>query len=98
MRPGRRFAVAAVVGVAAVGGVAGGARLSSGALGAGLAPPAPPPPPIFLGPTATLRWSMPDRYALGGDAWQSSTATYARSYVDPQSWSLIVDGCSSRGG
>lgn len=98
MRPARRFVVAALVGVAAVGGVACGAMLNSGALGADLAPTAPPPPPVFLGPTATLRWSMPDRYALGWDAWKSSAATYALSYVHPQAWSLIVDGCSSRAG
>jgi hypothetical protein len=98
MKPARRLAVAALVGLVAVAGVAIGAMLSSGALGAGLTITAQPPGPNYLGPTAYLRWSMPDRYALGWEAWQTSHATYARSYIYPRAWSLIVDGCGSQGG
>jgi GDSL-like Lipase/Acylhydrolase family len=94
MHPTRKRAVAALAGVAAVGALAVGCDSGERR---GQTQTAPPQGPVYLGPTAKLAWSMPDRYALGWKAWRSFNATYARSYVYPRRWSLIVDGCGSLG-
>lgn len=57
----------------------------------------PPTGPVAVGPTARLEWSMPDRYRDGWRAWRARGATYERSYVNPSSWTLDVDGCGSTG-
>jgi hypothetical protein len=105
MKLSRKIAVAALAALAATAGVAGGAMLSPGALGAGrpaqIRPPkptVPSPGPAYLGPAATLRWSVPERYAKGWDAWLTNDATYSRAYVSPDAWSVTVDGCGSHGG
>jgi GDSL-like Lipase/Acylhydrolase family len=90
-------AVAALAGVAAVGALTVGATLKSGVLNTGPALTVPTQGPVYVGPTAKLAWSMPDRYALGWKAWRRIGATYARSYVYPRRWSLVVDGCGSLG-
>lgn len=100
----RRVAVAAVAALIAAAGVAGGVLLSPGAFGAErpahvpVRSTAPPASPVYLGPTASIRWSVPDRYATGWSAWRSEGATYSPDYVKPRSWSVTVDGCGSRRG
>jgi GDSL-like Lipase/Acylhydrolase family len=105
MKLSRRIAVAALAALAGAAGVAGGAMLSPGGLGPGrqaqIGPPkptVPSPGPVYRGPAATLRWSVPERYAKGWDAWLTHDATYSRAYVSPDAWSVTVDACGSQGG
>jgi len=94
MQSTRKRAIAALAGVAAVGALAVGCDSGERR---GQTQTAPPQGRVYLGPTAKLAWSMPDRYALGWNAWRRIGATYSRSYVYPRAWSLIVDGCGSLG-
>ncbi len=78
--------------------VAGCASLV-GAAPADAQEPAPAPPPhLAEPPTARFDWSVPERYALGWNAWNEQSEHYRTSYVRPARWSVSVDACSSSGG
>jgi lysophospholipase L1-like esterase len=49
-------------------------------------------------PKVNLRWSMPSRYELGWQSWDSARNTYAAGYVRPRTWAATFDLCSTSGG
>jgi hypothetical protein len=55
-------------------------------------------------PTASFKWSMPDRFGEKDDDgliayhWNRETRTYAPAYVNPSSWIVNFDACASTGG
>jgi hypothetical protein len=55
------------------------------------------PPTEFLDLDAkpVFDWSVPDRYAQSWGAWNSSNATYDPDFVNPDRWSINLNGCAS---
>ena len=63
----------------------------------GAAPISTPPERVILDPDAkpAFTWAVPDRYQASWAAYHKTTSSYDSTVIDPQIWSLNLDGCSS---
>ena len=80
-----------------IAGVSAAALVLSISPAAVAQPEATAPPGQFLDTDAVPRlgWSVPSRYDASWSAWNSSTATYTNSVINPLNWSVNLDGCAS---
>ncbi len=54
------------------------------------------PAVVLAKPTAYFTWSLSPRYEANWDAWTGTT--YDPNYVNPKTWRVNFDACSSQGG
>ena len=61
---------------------------------AAAAAPVIDPPLLDLDAHPVLNWSVPDRWTASWQAWNSTTG-YNENVINPTSWSMTLDGCTS---
>jgi hypothetical protein len=57
--------------------------------------PAPTQDVLDTDAKAVLDWSVPSRYDASWKAWNAASGTYMKTFVNPTSWSVNLDGCGS---